>query len=355
MSGGNKVISIYADYLTQKGHEVLIVTIPPPSPSIKQRLKDIQKFKFFYPKRLKSHFDYVNVKLYCLDSHRAIENEDIPESDFVIATWWETAEWLQKLNVNKGKKIYFIQGHEVFDYLPKDRVIKTYKSNSHKIAVSNWLKKIIETNYGAKDVDVVQNAIDVKDFYFIPRDKQNIPTLGFLMSDSSVKGVDLAFKVIEELKLIYPNLKVISFGALQVWEMSFASKIKAMEYHFLPTTTEIREIYQNCDVWISCSRSEGFNLTAIEAMACGTPIVSTRTGWPVEAVNQYENGILVEIDNLRALIEGVKWLFDQTNESWMNISKSAAITTSEYSWKKSADKFESILLNQMLLAVDANN
>jgi hypothetical protein len=45
----------------------------------------------------------------------------------VIATWWETAEWVDRLSVSKGKKVYFIQHYEAFDYLPKERVEATWR------------------------------------------------------------------------------------------------------------------------------------------------------------------------------------------------------------------------------------
>ena len=39
---------------------------------------------------------------------------DVPDGDLIIATWWETAEWVNALSPNKGAKVYFIQHHEIF-------------------------------------------------------------------------------------------------------------------------------------------------------------------------------------------------------------------------------------------------
>lgn len=345
MSGGIKVIAIYADYLAKKGHDVLVVSLPCELPNYRERVKSFFKGSFFYSRIQKSHFDNTAIKQHMIDFHRPILSEDLPDADVIIATWWETAEWLAKINACKGKKNYLVQGHEVFDYIPKNRAIKTYQSKMHKIVVSKWLKDILQQEYGINEVDVVSNGVEKNYFYFVERNKCDNPTLGFLVSDSSTKGIDIAIKVVEEVKKTYPKLKVLTFGISKL-DMP-ALRGLGIDFQLLPSQLKIREIYTNCDVWLASSRSEGFNLTAIEAMSCGTPIVSTKTGWPAEAVISYDNGILADIDDCEALTEGVNWFLGQTNESWKVLSRNAAETTDGYTWDKSCYQFEQILLNQV--------
>ena len=69
---------------------------------------------------------------------------DLPDADIVIATWWETAEWVNALSPAKGRKVYFIQHHEVFSYLPVERSRATYRLPLHKIVISRWLKDLME-------------------------------------------------------------------------------------------------------------------------------------------------------------------------------------------------------------------
>lgn len=343
MGGGIKVMAIYAQYLISQGHEVNIVSTPIQSkPTLITRLKNLLRFKFFYPTTQKSHFDGLNIHNHIIDAFRPIVDSDVPDADIVIATWWETAEWLEKLSLSKGKKVYFIQGHEIFDFIPKQRAIATYQSNAHKIVVSKWLKDILESEYQSKYLELVPNAIDHNVFYPIQRKKSLIPTIGFLANSGHVKGLDVALSVVKELKKDYPALKVLTFGTSKLKNIPFDAY--GIEFHLLPTQDEIREIYTRCDVWLAPSRSEGFNLTAMEAMACGTPVVSTKTGWLVEAVVPYKNGILTEIDDINALLAGVKWFLSQPNIVWLECSNHAVATTEGYSWEKSTAQFESALL-----------
>lgn len=343
MGGGIKVIAIYANYLASKGHEVLVVSVPSQAPTLKTKIKSFIKGKFFYTAPQNSHFINSAVKQHILDKNRPILSSDLPDADIIIATWWETAEWLAKIDVSKGKKVYFIQGHEIFEYIPKLRAVATYRSKMHRIVVSNWLKKIMQNEYDAENVDVVYNGVDKQCFCFKTRDKQACPVLGFLVSESSVKGFDIAIKVVQKVRETYPSLKVITFGVSTLGSKEFTA-LNA-DFHLLPSQSIIKEVYTSCDVWLAPSRSEGFNLTAIEAMSCGTPVVSTKTGWPAEAIVSYENGILAEIDDVEALANGINWLLGQNNQSWKQLSENAAKTTDGYTWERASMQFEQTLLN----------
>ncbi len=341
MGGGTKVMAIYADFLAKNGHDVNFVSTPISSkPSIKLRLKNMLRLKFFYPTTQPSHFDALNIKNHVINAYRPIVDTDVPDADIVIATWWETAEWLQNLSDQKGKKVYFVQGHEVFDHIPKLRAIDTYKTDTKKIVVSRWLKDVLEKQYQSINIDLVPNAVDKQTFYFEKRQKNLNPTIGFLVSSGHVKGLDIALKALEQLRLIYPTLKVITFGTLKLknWPIN-----KNDEFYLLPTQADIRALYASCDVWLAPSRSEGFNLTAMEAMACGTPVVSTKTGWPVEAINPYKNGILTELEDVNALTNGIKWFLDLSPDDWADCSEHAHQTTQGSSWDASAKLFEAVL------------
>ncbi len=53
---------------------------------------------------------------------------------------------------------------------------------------------------------------------------------------------------------------------------------------------------QSFDVFVLPSHQEGLCISALEAMACGVPVVSTRCGGPEEFVIDGESGLLVDND-----------------------------------------------------------
>ena len=242
------------------------------------------------------HHRGVAVDVHVLEKFRPVVDSDVPDADVVIATWWETAEWVNRLEARKGAKVYFVQHHEVFEYLPVDRVRATYRLPLHKIVIARWLKDLMAAEYGDHTVDLVPNSVDRSQFFAPPREKQARPTVGFLYSTAPFKGVEITLRAIEFLRKRLPELRIISFGTERPGHG--VPLPQGAEFHRSPPQDALRTLYSQCDAWITASRSEGFNLPALEAMACRTPVVATRSGWPAEAVKTGSNGVLVDIDDV---------------------------------------------------------
>lgn len=338
MSGGIRVISIYAMHLQKMGHHVVLVSVPPRRPTVRERLRSLKKLSWnTHSGPTSSHLDGHGLNHYVIDSYRPIQDSDVPDADAVIATWWETAEWVHQLSPNKGAKFYFVQGHEVFSNLPVARCQATYRLPLKKITIAKWLVEVMRTEYGDTEVALVPNAVDHTQFFASKRDKQVQPTLGFMLHDSHFKGVDIALKVIEIVKNNIPNLRVLSFGSHAPGRhLELPSYV---EFHLRPAQDSIRDIYAQCDVWLTCSRSEGFNLPAMEAMACRTPVVSTRTGWPYEAIQDGGNGYLSDIDDTLGLAHNVTRILTTSGEKWKIMSENAHDTVKNSSWRQSSNLF----------------
>ena len=269
-------------------------------------------------------------------------DNDVPDADVIIATWWETAEWVNNLSPRKGAKAYFVQHHEIFPYLPVERCKATYRMPLHKITIARWLKATMLSDYGDDCVDLVPNSVDRTQFFSPPRAKQPVPTVGFVYDYIEFKGVDVALAALTIVKSKLPKLRLISFG-----HHAPSTKLPLppeVEYTRSPSQDHIRNLYSQCDLWVTASRSEGFNLPAMEAMACRTPIVATRTGWPEEAIETGKNGILVDVGDVGALANGIEWIATRNSIEWLELSANAYATASVGSWAQSAKLFEASLM-----------
>jgi glycosyltransferase involved in cell wall biosynthesis len=288
-----------------------------------------------------SHIDNFGLDHRVLDSCRAPGNSDVPDGDVVVATWWETAEWVDKLNRNKGAKAYFIQGFEVFPNMPVERVRSTYRLPFHQIVVARWLKDTMEREFGSVEVDEVPNSVDKNLFFAVERDRKAVPTVGFLYHEAPLKGLEIALNVLAKLKSLIPELKAVCFGSRRTEGKYHLDDW--VDYHAAPPQHVLRDLYASCDVWLATSRSEGFNLTAMEAMACRTPVVSTRTGWPMEAISSGRNGVLVDIDDVDGLVASLQWIFGLTNDQWKVLSSGAYDAVRDSTWNASSKLFERAL------------
>lgn len=343
MSGGVRVVAIYAERLYRRGHDVSVVACPPKPATQQQQLQSVLRGKGLIPtlKSYPSHFDKLDLPLRFINRWRPIETKDLPDADVVIATWWETAHWVNKLSAAKGAKAYFIQHHEVFDYLPKNKVKATYKMPLHKVTISKWLVDLMDKEYGDRHVSLVPNSVDTKQFFAPPRQKQPVPTVGLLYSPIAWKGCAVSFKALSIVAQKIPNLRILTFG--EVPPTPDLPLPDNAEFFLCPAQDSIKDIYAQCDVWLCGSYSEGFHLPPSEAMACRCPIVSTRVGGPLDIIEDGVNGYLVPVGDAEALADRLMRVLSLDAEQWLKLSNAAYDTAVNYTWDDATNLFEAAL------------
>ena len=129
--------------------------------------------------------------------------------------------------------------------------------------------------YDDQLADLVPNSVDHRQFFAPARSKQRTPTVEFLMySTFQLKGVDLSIEVLGALREKLRELRIVSFGS--EYPSNSLKLPNGSDFFLSPPQDTIRHLYSQCDVWLTASRSEGFNLPAMEAMACRNPVVATK-------------------------------------------------------------------------------
>lgn len=343
LAGGIRVVSIYADELTKRGHDVLVVSQPrQPVPLIRKVKSFLKRGKWIVDTPQASHLDDVEVKRLILDVTRPVTDPDLPDSDIVIATWWETAYWVNDLSLSKGKKVYFVQHHEVHDHLDQARSSGSYHLPLKKITIAQWLVDTMAELYGDSDVALVPNGVDTELFSAGSRSKQPRPTIGLVYSGVKFKGVDVTLAAIEQVRQRHPSLKVIAFGAGPL--IDDLPLPDGSEYHQAPLQSEIPKLYSRMDVLAWGSRVEGFGLPIIEALACGTPVVSTKTGCAPDAIEEGVNGYLVDPEDVESLSSRILRIIEGDPPIWGAMSRAARKSVENLTWDHSVDLFEQTLI-----------
>lgn len=342
LTGGIRVISIFAELLRKRGHSVFVISVAPPQPSMRQQVKSLLRGGGWIspPQNEPSFFDNLGVEHKITDRYRPVEDKDVPDADVVVATWWETAEWVAKLSPSKGAKAYFIQHHEIFDYLPQGRVEATWMLPMHKITISEWLVELARTKYGDRQVSLAPPTVDTKQFYACPRNKQSVPTVGLMYSTVYWKGTDIALKAFSLAAEKIPNLRLVAFGT-QAPSPELPLPANA-EYVIQPDQDKIKDYYSKCDAWLLASRSEGFGLPIIEAMACRTPVISTPAGAAPEILRG-GTGILVRPEDPQEMAKAIESICQLRNSQWQAMSEAAYAKVNNYTWEDATDHFEAAL------------
>lgn len=341
LSGGVRVVSIYADRLRRRGHEVVIVARPNRPPTLRETLRRLAGRSLPSAARAgPSHLDGLDLDVRFVDSHRAVKSADVPDADVIVATWWETAEWVATYPQSKGAKAYFLQHYEAHAGQPASLVDRTWRLPMHKITISQWLVDLARDHFGDTHVSLVPNAVDLQQFQAEPRGKQPVPTVGVMYSVVPFKGCEISLKAVELASRVVPRLRLVSYGYR---DPSPELPLPAgSEFTKQPHQYALKDIYGKCDAWLFSSRSEGFGLPLLEAMACRTPVIATPTGAAPEACGG-GGGWLVPHDDPGAMARAIEKIAAMPDAAWREMSERAHATASRYTWDDATDLFEAAL------------
>ena len=330
LSGGIKVIASYANLLQDRGHNVTVVYPRPQIPKLRKLKRDIVKFI----KRDRDHLDAIRGKLLAVDQ---INENSIPPGDILIATAWETAEWARDLSAAKGRKFYFIQGHEVWNG-QQERVYATLKLPFTKITISSWLKSLISEVSGDQHIELIPNGCDfeLNESEALTEDRKY--DVGMTYSSIPNKGADIGLGAMFKLAQHNPQLRFVLFGA----ELPQVDLPPNLKNFVKPSRTSIAKIYQQTKIWISSSYEEGFCLPCLEAMSSGAVVVSTDSKGVRDMIQNGITGYLSPPGQTSDLAARVTFLLENA-DSLKRMQRQSHRKSTEFSWQQSADDFERIL------------
>ncbi len=150
---------------------------------------------------------------------------------------------------------------------------------------------------------VVSNCVDAGSASERPaRGSSDGCMIGYVGRVRREKGVDVLIRAFASLAGTFPKVRLVIVGdgpqkseCQQLAEVLGAEDL--IEWRPFAAPDRLEEIYQSFDVLAVPSRLEGFGLVAAEAMACGVPVVATRTGGLPEIVQHDESGLLCAADD----------------------------------------------------------
>jgi len=102
------------------------------------------------------------------------------------------------------------------------------------------------------------------------------------------------------------------------------------------SSEELVRLYREASVVVVPSRYEGFGLPAVEAMACGTPVVATRAGALTEVMQLTEGGLLAERDDPESIARGVRTLLEHTQARALMAKRGRQRVLETLSWPRVA-------------------
>lgn len=344
LSGGCRIIAEHARLLHERGHEVTVVCGRRANPTIKARVKGLARGKLVRsPRQGPSHLDGAAYRVHHLDQARPIVADDVPDADLILSSWWHTTEWMWDLPECKGRKVNFLQGHEIFSWLPVDRVRAVWRLPIPKIVVSRWLQDIARDEYGDHEAILVPNGTDTDHFRFVDRGLSRKRIIGAMASGigkGNFKRFWLAVETVKVLQSRGLDVRFVGFGG----KMNPEDMPAGSSFEVTPAQERIAEIYASCDCWLFTSDKEGYGLPLLESMSCGTPVVATPAGAAPELLES-GGGVLVDSDDPSDLADAVERVLNMEDDQWRAMSRAARAEAERHSWSVIGDQMEAALLS----------
>lgn len=328
IAGGIRIILGYAKHLSKNGNIVnLLVRETSTTKNI------VYSFAPFLRPQWGELASGVTVQYF-----KKLSRNHFQETDYVIAGTHDLALEMHTLIPHTTKKWYLVQHDEGLYHGDRSSVNDALNLSQRNIVVSTWLQNVVK-KVTEKEAPILLNPLDKK-LFFKEGKKENDGNVRVLLLDHSYrwKGTEEGLRTLRKLKEDHSNVIVMGFGVR-------GSKRKGEydEFYFNVPQQKLRLLYSRADIFLCPSWDEGFGLPSLEALACGTPVVTYDNGGSRDFALHGTTALVAPRKNVEALKAHLKTLIiDEALRTKLGEGGSQLIK-SWPSWDEQTNRLERIL------------
>lgn len=316
MGGGARFIYHLANALVDKGHDVEVVM---PDNALQ-----------VWPLRAK------------LTRVKALTPSSIPSADFILPNFYLTV-W-PALESHKGRVVRLSLGYEPLWVSDSEVAKQTYLIGAPIMSISQWHRQLLLQETGLEST-VISAGVDTSTFYPYPKpsEQTGCKNIFYIMRDPvsgyTWKGGEEFIKAVTRLKdqVSFDLTVSIPEGA------QFTSPVPC-QVKTSTTDQELAQLYAQADLFVYTSYFEAFGLPPLEAMACGTAVVTTDCGGNRDYVRNGENCLLVPPSDIDQLNAAIYHLLTQDDER-QRLASSGHLFAQAWTWQRTADQVEAFLMS----------
>lgn len=226
-------------------------------------------------------------------THQKLLPKLVQDVDLIFSTGYDTANELEKLS---NKKVI------------------VQPSGINEIFFENFVKQYENERF---TIVTVANLFPKKNIELVLEIAQELPTCKFVIVGNGTHRI-----ILESI--------INSKGISNVELVGFKS------------AGEVREYYQQSDCYLLTSFAEGTPTSALEAMACGLPIISSNAGGLGNIVKENENGFILDDFDKKRYVEKINLIKDDVNLR-VKMFETNVLLAKNYTWDNVARHITQIM------------
>lgn len=218
------------------------------------------------------------------------------------------------------------------------------------VSNSQGLKDLALQTDPKQKIDIIYNGVDIQHFcpaeHAQPEDNDRVwhITLG-ASRITDRKGIRYLIEALDMLREKYRfSVKIIGDGnARERLETLVQEKRLGDQIAFIGRVPreETLPYYQAADVFVLPSLNEGMSNAMLEALACGLPILSTRTGGADELVKEGQNGLFIKPRDAKSIVQALETLIED-NDLRQRMGRESRSLAERMSWENVAKEYHAV-------------
>lgn len=214
-----------------------------------------------------------------------------------------------------------------------------------QIAISQKIDEELKALYSTDNIEMIPNPVNVRRFSVTDRsyekDELTFVCVGRL---EAVKNHRFLLDGFRKLTEKYPcqKLQIVGDGSYRSKLEKYVKRSNLEEQvTFTGAVSNVEDIYENADVFVLVSRSEGLPMSVLEAMASGLPVITTDVGGLPDVVKG--NGILVSVDEVQSLTDAMEYMILHKHERKV-MGRAGKYMAEKYDIDKIAARYEELFM-----------